>query len=177
VQNELAGLLLGHPAANRVRSAAGEVDAAGTELDEEERVQPLQRDRLNREEVDREHSLCVRSQKGTPGEPGALAGRAKACLPQNLPHRRGRDSGPEAIQWNAYAFAHVEPLIDKLDGGISSILREIEAVSPETAATPLDAYINSYYRAAKNANAERTLEAHLDACESVSWFLSRCSAA
>jgi hypothetical protein len=49
--------LLGDPWSGRVGGAAGEVDAPATQLDEEERVQPLQRDRLDGEEVDCEHAL------------------------------------------------------------------------------------------------------------------------
>jgi hypothetical protein len=69
------------------------------ELDEDQDVQPLQRDRLDGEEVDREHALAVCSQEGTPREPGPFAGRAKPCLPQDLPHRRGRDADAEAVQF------------------------------------------------------------------------------
>jgi hypothetical protein len=43
--------LLGNPAAGRVRGAAGEVDAAGSELDEEEHVVAAERDRLDGEEL------------------------------------------------------------------------------------------------------------------------------
>jgi hypothetical protein len=63
------------------------VDAPAGEFDEEEHVQPLQRDSLDDEEVDREHARGLRPQKGTPGESAALGGRAKPRLPQDLPHR------------------------------------------------------------------------------------------
>src|SRR5438876_3491674 len=46
----------GDPVAGRVCCAAGQVDASATEFDEEEHVQSLQRDRLDSEEVDREHA-------------------------------------------------------------------------------------------------------------------------
>jgi hypothetical protein len=49
--------LLGDPRSGRVGGAAGEIDAPATQLDEEEHVQPLQRDRLDGEEVDCEHAL------------------------------------------------------------------------------------------------------------------------
>jgi len=45
------------------------VDAPIAELDEEEPVYALQRDRFDGEEVDREHALCLCPQEGTPGEP------------------------------------------------------------------------------------------------------------
>jgi hypothetical protein len=64
------------------------VDASAGELDEEQHVQPLRRDGLDGEEIDREHALGLRTQKGTPGESGALANRAEPGLPQDLPHRR-----------------------------------------------------------------------------------------
>jgi len=49
--------LLGDPRSGGVGGAAGEVDAAAGKLDEEEDIQALQRDRLDGEEVDREHAL------------------------------------------------------------------------------------------------------------------------
>jgi hypothetical protein len=55
---ELAGLL-GDPDAARIGGAAGEVDTPSVELDEEEHVQPLQRDGVDGEEVNR-RSVVVR---------------------------------------------------------------------------------------------------------------------
>jgi len=76
---DLAGLLR-HPRAGRIRHAAAQVDAPAGELDEEEHVQPLQRDRLDGEEIDGEHALGLRPQKGRPGKSGALAaGQSPAC--------------------------------------------------------------------------------------------------
>ncbi len=51
--------LLGDPGSGRVGGAADQVDAPAAELDEEEHVQALQRDRFDGEEVDREHALCL----------------------------------------------------------------------------------------------------------------------
>jgi hypothetical protein len=56
------------------------VDASATEFDEEEHVQSPQRDRLDGEEVDREHALRLCSHEGAPGELAALTCGAKACL-------------------------------------------------------------------------------------------------
>jgi hypothetical protein len=39
------------------------MDAAAAQFDEEEHVQPLQPDRLDGEEVNREHALAVRAQE------------------------------------------------------------------------------------------------------------------
>src|SRR5439155_17301798 len=50
--SELSGLL-GDPGAGRVGRAAGQVDASASQFDEEEHGQPLQRDGLNSQEVDR----------------------------------------------------------------------------------------------------------------------------
>jgi hypothetical protein len=46
---------------------------------------PPQRDRLDGEEVDREHALRLLPQEGPPGEPGALTTGADAGLAQDLP--------------------------------------------------------------------------------------------
>ena len=72
--------------------------ASAAKFDKEEDVQPLQRDRLDGEEVDCEHALRLCPQEGTPGEPGTRAGRAEPCFAQDLLHRRGRHSQPEAVQ-------------------------------------------------------------------------------
>ena len=74
-------------------------------------------------------------------------------------------------EWNAYTFAHVTPLLDKLDGEIAKMVAEKGRRDPSTAAGPLDGYINMYYRAAKNHRDGLHREAHLDAAESIPWFL------
>jgi hypothetical protein len=93
----LAGLLA-DPVTAPVGAAAGQVDAPAPEFDEEQHLQPPPRDRRDREEIDREHARSLRSHEGTPGQPCPLAGRANSCLPQNLPHRRGRDADAEPVQ-------------------------------------------------------------------------------
>jgi hypothetical protein len=80
------------------------VDASAAELDEEEHVQPLQRDRLDGEEVDREHARGLRSEEGTPRQPGTLARRAETGLPQDFPHGRGGDAGAESVQLARYSL-------------------------------------------------------------------------
>lgn len=74
-------------------------------------------------------------------------------------------------RWNAYTFAHIEPLIDKLDGEIARIAAAKTLPAPQDAAEFLDGYVNQYYRAKKNLSAGRALEAHLDAAESIRWLL------
>ena len=56
-------------------SATSEMHAAAAELDKEEHVEPLQRNGLDREEVDREHAVRLRVQELTPERPTrSLAG-------------------------------------------------------------------------------------------------------
>jgi hypothetical protein len=74
-------------------------------------------------------------------------------------------------EWNAYTFAHVTPVLDKLDGEVANIVAEKGRRDPSTAVGPLDGYINMYYRAAKNHRDGLRREAHLDAAESIAWFL------
>jgi len=74
-------------------------------------------------------------------------------------------------RWNAYTFAHIEPLIDKLDGEIARIASAKAVPAPEDAGEFLDGYVNQYYRAKKNLASGRALEAHLDAAESIVWLL------
>jgi len=75
-------------------------------------------------------------------------------------------------EWNAYTFAHVAPLIDRLGGEIAGLAAEKARRDPDSAAPPLlDAYINSYYRAAKSGRDRLRLESHLDAAESIGWLI------
>jgi hypothetical protein len=92
---------LGDPGARRVGGTAGQVDTSAAELDEEEHRQPLQRDRLDREEVDRERARGLRSQEGTPGQPRTLVDRAESRLAQDLRDRSRRDDDPEPFSWPA----------------------------------------------------------------------------
>jgi predicted nucleotidyltransferase len=72
--------------------------------------------------------------------------------------------------WNRYSLAWREPQLDKT-GEIAAALREVVQVDPATAAEPLDGYVNSYYRSAKNAAIGLELAALLDAQESVGRLL------
>lgn len=78
--------------------------------------------------------------------------------------------------WNRYTFAHVRAEVDKLDGEIHRLVDE-KGVLPAEAAQPiadeaLDAYVNAYYRSAKNARDGDLLAAHLDAAESIPYLLT-----
>jgi predicted nucleotidyltransferase len=72
--------------------------------------------------------------------------------------------------WNRYSLAWLEPALDKT-GEVAEVLREAVRVDPATAAEPLDAYINSYYRSLKNTILGLDLGSLLDAQESIPWFL------
>ena len=69
-----------------------------------------------------------------------------------------------------YHLAWVEPQLDKT-GEVAEALREVTTVDPASAAEPLDAYVNSYYRSAKNARVGLELASLLDAQESVPHWL------
>lgn len=78
-------------------------------------------------------------------------------------------------EWNRYTFAHVTPELDRT-GEIRRLLDEKETLPREaaraTAAAALDAYINAYYRSAKDLRDGDELAARLDAAESVPYFLT-----
>src|SRR5437870_11534631 len=65
LDGEVAGLL-GDPASVRVRAAGDVLNPPGCERDEEEHVDPLQEDRLDRQEVAGEHARRLRSEEGSP---------------------------------------------------------------------------------------------------------------
>jgi hypothetical protein len=54
---------------------------------------------------------------------------------------------------------------------VGAQLAEVTKVDPATAAEPLDGYVNSYYRSAKNARAGLGLATLLDAQESIPHYL------
>jgi hypothetical protein len=72
--------------------------------------------------------------------------------------------------WARPAFLSLTPQLDKT-GEVAGALAEAMTVDPTSAAQPLDAYVNSYYRAAKNARVGLGLAALLDAQESVPHWL------
>ena len=74
-------------------------------------------------------------------------------------------------RWNAYTFARVEPLIDKLGGEIARITAAKAQPGPDDAREFLGGYLNQYYRSKKNLVAGRSLEGRLDAAESIAWLL------
>jgi hypothetical protein len=91
----------------------------------------------------------------------------------------GRGSRLEAFEvtslvqlprWMLPAVTWTTPALDKT-GAVAAQLAEVTKVDPATAAEPLDAYVNSYYRSAKNARAGLELAALLDAQESIPPYL------
>ena len=72
--------------------------------------------------------------------------------------------------WARPAFLSLRPQLDKT-GEVTAALEKAMGVDPATAAQPLDAYVNSYYRSAKNARVGLELASLLDAQESIPWYL------
>jgi hypothetical protein len=72
--------------------------------------------------------------------------------------------------WMLPAVTWTTPALDKT-GAVTAQLAEATTIDPATAAEPLDGYVNSYYRSAKNARAGLELAALLDAQESIRWYL------
>jgi hypothetical protein len=79
-------------------------------------------------------------------------------------------------EWDRYSYAHAEVAVDKLGGRIAELVAEKGTLPPQVAAEiaerELGAYINSYYRSAKNLRNDLFVEAQLDAAESISPFLT-----
>jgi hypothetical protein len=73
-------------------------------------------------------------------------------------------------KWMLPAVTWTTPALDK-SGAVTAQLAEVTTVDPATAAEPLDAYVNAYYRSAKNARAGLELAALLDAQESIPPYL------
>jgi hypothetical protein len=73
-------------------------------------------------------------------------------------------------KWMLPAVTWTTPALDKT-GAVAAELAEVTKVDPATAAEPLDGYVNSYYRSAKNARAGLELAALLDAQESIPHYL------
>ena len=87
--------LLNGPTAIRVRSAAGEVNAARAKLKKEEHVDPAEPKRLDREKVASNHRRGVRTDEHAPTELDARAGRWHAGLPQDLGDARRRNANTD----------------------------------------------------------------------------------
>ena len=79
-------------------------------------------------------------------------------------------------EWDRYTFAHVGAVVDKRGGEISRLVREKQQLTPaeggDLARRSLDAYVNAYYRSAKNRRLGLDLESRLDAAESMPYLLT-----
>jgi hypothetical protein len=73
-------------------------------------------------------------------------------------------------RWMLPAITWTTPALDKT-GAVTAQLAEVTRLDPATAAEPLDGYVNSYYRSAKNARAGLELAALLDGQESIPHYL------
>lgn len=76
----------------------------------------------------------------------------------------------ELPKWMLPALTWTSPALDKT-GAVAAQLAEATTVDPADAAQPLDAYVNSYYRSAKNYGVGLELASLFDAEESVRWWL------
>jgi hypothetical protein len=73
-------------------------------------------------------------------------------------------------KWMLPGITWTTPALDKT-GSVTAQLAEVTKVDPASAAEPLDGYVNSCYRSAKNARASLELAALLDAQESIPHYL------
>src|SRR6266487_2747102 len=90
--------LLGYPGAGRVGRAARQVDLAVSEFDEEEHVEAAQRDRVDREEVARQHARSLLAEEVAPARACTPRGWLETGAEQDAPHRARRDTQAELEQ-------------------------------------------------------------------------------
>jgi hypothetical protein len=78
--------------------------------------------------------------------------------------------------WDRYSYVRANVVIDEPGGRIGELVEEKStlpaAAARSLAAQYLDDYVNSYYRAAKNARSGLDVEASLDAAESIAELLN-----
>ena len=95
---EVAGLL-GDPGAGRAGGAAGELDAAASELDEEEHVVAAKADRLDGEEIARQHGRRLLAEKLAPAWPPASRRGRQSRREQEPADGTGRDADAQPEQF------------------------------------------------------------------------------
>ncbi|MEU7583001.1 hypothetical protein AB0B50_36130 [Streptomyces sp. NPDC041068] len=124
-----------------------------------------------------DHDVYVVTADGA--KPKSLAGRRSTALDVvvlSLGEFRTRGLPGDAYAWDRYAFVHCEIVLDCLDGEIKELVARKATLDPDEARRltdeSLDAYINSLYRSVKSHRDGRAGAAHLDAAESVGWFLT-----
>jgi len=78
--------------------------------------------------------------------------------------------------WDRYSYVRAKVVIDEPGGRVGELVEEKSTLPAATAhslaAQYLDDYVNSYYRAAKNAQSGLDVEASLDAAESIAELLN-----
>jgi len=102
VHEQVAGLL-GQPGSGRVRGDAQDVYPARGVFDDEERVQPVQRDRVEMEQIARDDRLGLRLEELRPGRPATPRRRVDARRVKDLPHGRGADLVAESDELTVHA--------------------------------------------------------------------------
>ncbi|GAA2110330.1 hypothetical protein GCM10009726_25770 [Nocardioides furvisabuli] len=79
--------------------------------------------------------------------------------------------------WSRWSYAWAPVLLDRTGGELAAAVRRLATVTPEEADAVLiehdrlDGWVNFAYRALKSVRDGRSLEARLDAAESVPWLL------
>jgi hypothetical protein len=108
VRRQVAGLL-GGPGGGRVGGNAEDVDAAGSDLHDEQHVQTAQRHRVDVEEVCREQPRCLRPQERTPARIDLAWRRADPTGGEDATDRAGADpmAGPDQFALDAPAACAV----------------------------------------------------------------------
>jgi hypothetical protein len=83
--------------------------------------------------------------------------------------------GPGTPDWERYALARAQIVLDRLDGDMARILAGKARLSADEAFQDasgwLDAYANALYRSVKNHRDGQTLAARLDAADSIRFLL------
>jgi hypothetical protein len=98
VHQEVAGCLC-RPGAVGVRGDAGQADAAGAVLDEDQRVHALQEHGVHVSEIDRKNAAGLRGKELFPRRAGAAGRGADSGGVQDLPDRGGGDRVAELDQF------------------------------------------------------------------------------
>jgi hypothetical protein len=80
------------PRRTEIRGASGQAQPTAAQLNEEERVEPLQPDRLHGEEIDGEQALPMRSDEFAPGHPASCAPGPRPAGEQAEPSPMPRDT-------------------------------------------------------------------------------------
>jgi hypothetical protein len=102
VHQEIAGCLC-RPGAVRIRGDAGQVNAAGAVLNDDQDVEAPEQHGIDMDKVDRENAAGLRRQELLPGRAGAAGCEADPGGVQDLPHGGGRDPVAELDEFALHA--------------------------------------------------------------------------